>query len=327
MAKYKVLVTRRIPQIGLDMLSADCEVELSPHDRPMTRAELLESVRGKDGAITLLTDKVDAEFFDAASGAKGFANFAVGFDNMDVAEATKRGLPLSNTPDVLTEATADMAWALLFAVARRVVESDAVMRAGAWKGWGPLQFIGGDITGATLGIVGAGRIGAAMARKSTGFRMKILYTDAKPNPALEAETGAVFTGFETLVRESDYVSVHVPLLPETRGLFDYKVFTMMKRSAYLINTARGPVVKEDDLVRALKENLIAGAGLDVYEKEPLMADGLAALPNVVLCPHTASATISSRNGMAVKAATNLLAMIKGLKAPDCLNPEVYASRV
>jgi len=323
MARYKVLVTRRIPQVGLDMLGEECDLDISPHDRPFSREELLSMVRGKDGAVTLLTDKVDGELLDAAAGARGFANFAVGFDNMDIAEATRRGIPLSNTPDVLTEATAEMAWALLFSVARRVVESDGVMRSGKWNGWAPLQFIGGDITGATLGIVGAGRIGAAMARKSTGFRMKVLYADARPNSALEAEIGARHVPLETLVRESDFVSVHVPLLPETRHLFSYDTFTQMKRTAYLVNTSRGPVLKEDDLVRALKEGLIAGAGLDVYEKEPLMADGLAALSNVVICPHTASATTTSRNGMAAKAAMNLLAMLRGERAPDCLNPEIY----
>lgn len=323
MAHYKVLVTRRIPEEGLALLAPDCDIELNPHDRPMTRPELLASAADKDGVLCLLTDKIDAEFFDAAPKVKGLANYAVGFDNLDVAEATKRRVPLSNTPDVLTDATADMAWALLFAVARRVVESDAVMRSGKWPGWGPLQFIGGDITGATLGIVGAGRIGAAMAAKSKGFGMTVLYTDARRNEAFEKEVGARFVTFDELLGQSDYVSVHVPLLPATRHLFNDEVFGKMKRTAYLINTARGPVLDEAALVRALKGGLIAGAGLDVYEREPAMTEGLAALPNVVLTPHTASATVASRRGMAVKAATNLLAMLRGQKAPDCLNPEIY----
>lgn len=325
MAKPKVYVTRIIPQVGLDLLARSCEVEVSPYDRPLGREEFLSAIRGRDGVLCLLTDKINAEAFDAAPTVKGFANYAVGFDNMDVQEATRRGIPLSNTPDVLTEATADMAWALLFAAARRVVESDAVMRSGSWPGWGPMQFIGGDIQGATLGIVGAGRIGAAMARKSVGFKMKILYTDARPNPAFEAELGAEFVSFEDLTSRSDYVSIHVPLMPQTRHMFTYDTFARMKRTAYLINTARGPIVKEDDLVRALKEGLIAGAGLDVYENEPRMAEGLAQCPNAVLCPHTASATVSSRNGMAVKAATNLIAMVSGKPAPDCLNPAVYGN--
>lgn len=323
MAKPKVYVTRRIPDAGLELLRRECEVEVSPYDRPLTRSEFLAAIKGRDGVICLLTDKVDAEAFEAAAGVRGFANFAVGYDNLDVAEATRRGIPLSNTPDVLTDATADMAWALLFAAGRRVVESDGVNRSGAWKGWGPMQFIGGDVTGATLGVVGAGRIGAAMAAKSVGFRMQVLYTDARRNEALEKAIGARFVSFEELLAESDFVSVHVPLMPETRHLFTYDTFRKMKRTSYLINTARGPVVAEDDLVRALKEGLIAGAGLDVYEREPALAEGLAALPNVVITPHTASATVSSRNGMAVKAATNVIAMVKGDRAPDCLNPEVY----
>ncbi|GAB1483325.1 D-glycerate dehydrogenase [Treponema sp.] len=326
MARPKVYVTRKIPQIGLDLLAKECDVTMNLEDKPLSRADFLKAISDVDGVLCLLTEKIDGEAFEAAAKAKGFANYAVGYDNMDVAEATKRGIPLSNTPDVLTEATADMAWALLFAAARRVVESDKVMRSGKWPGWGPMQFIGGDIQGATLGIVGAGRIGAAMARKSTGFKMKILYTDAVPNPAFEAELGAKFVSFEELTAQSDYVSVHVPLLPTTRHLFTYDVFKKMKKTAYLINTARGPIVKEDDLVRALKEGLIAGAGLDVYESEPKMADGLAQLDNVVICPHTASATVSSRNGMAVKAATNLLAMLKGERAPDCINPRVYEGK-
>jgi glyoxylate reductase len=323
MAKWKVLVTRRIPEEGLALLGPDCDIELNPQDRPMSRAELMASAADKDGVLCLLTDKIDAEFFDAAPKVRGLANYAVGFDNLDVAEATKRRVPVSNTPDVLTDATADMAWALLFAVARRVVESDSVMRSGKWPGWGPLQFIGGDITGATLGIVGAGRIGAAMAAKSKGFGMTVLYTDARRNEAFEKEVGARFVSFDELLGQSDYVSVHVPLLPGTRHLFNYEAFGKMKRTAYLINTARGPVLDEAALVKALKEGLIAGAGLDVYEREPAMTEGLAALPNVVLTPHTASATVASRRGMAVKAATNLLAMLHGQKAPDCLNPEIY----
>jgi glyoxylate reductase len=320
LAKHKVLVTRRIPEEGLAMLAAQCDIEMNPHDRPMSRPELLAAAAGKDGVLCLLTDKVNAELFDAAPTVRGYANYAVGYDNMDVAEATRRKIPLSNTPDVLTDATADMAWALLFSVARRVVESDTVMRSGSWKGWGPLQFIGGDIFGATLGIVGAGRIGAAMAARSKGFNMRVVYSDARPNEALERDLGAKRVEFEELLAVSDYVSVHVPLMPETRHLFDAAAFAKMKRTAYLINTSRGPVVDEAALVTALRDRTIAGAGLDVYEKEPLMADGLAALDNVVITPHTASATFASRRGMSTKAATNLLAMLEGRRPPDCINP-------
>lgn len=321
----KVYVTRLIPQEGLDLLNATCDVDVNPHDRPLTRAELLEHVRGRDGVLCLLTDKINAEVYDAAQGVKGFANYAVGYDNIDVPEATRRKIPVSNTPGVLTNATAEMAWALLFAVARRVVESDAVMRSGVWQGWGPLQFIGGDVSGKTLGIVGAGRIGTAMALKSRGFEMRVLYTDETPNEVLETQLRAQRVDFETLLAQADFVSIHVPLLPSTRHLFGMAEFRKMKRTAYLINTARGPIVNETELVDALRTGVIAGAGLDVYEHEPVMAEGLKDLPNVVITPHTASATHSSRNGMARLAAENLLAMLAGQRAPNCLNPEIYKS--
>ncbi|HNS54763.1 MAG TPA: D-glycerate dehydrogenase [Syntrophales bacterium] len=323
MAKFNVYVTRLIPVEGLTLLREACNVEINPEDRPLTREELLKNVRGRDGVITLLTDRIDGEVMDAARGIKGFANYAVGFDNLDVKAATERKIPLSNTPGVLTLATAEMAWTLLFAVARRLIESDRVMRSGTWHGWGPMQFIGGDVTGKTLGIVGAGRIGTAMALMSKGFAMRVLYTDEVVNPVLEKDLGARKVSFEELLRESDFVSVHVPLMPATRHLFNAKTLALMKPTAYLINTSRGPVIHEAELVEALRRGVIAGAALDVYEFEPKMVPGLAELPNAVLAPHTASATRSSRSGMSVKAATNLLAMLRGERPPDCLNPEIY----
>lgn len=326
MEKPRVYVTRMIPEAGIELLRETCDVEVNPEDRPLTRTELLQNARGRQGVIGLLTDQIDAAFFDAAAEIKGYANYAVGFDNIDIREATRRRVPVSNTPDVLTDATAEMAWALLFAVARRVVESDQVMRSGAWSGWGPLQFIGGDVTGKTLGILGAGRIGTAMALMSKGFRMKVLYTDSsaeKTNPALEKELGARRVGFEELLGESDFISIHVPLRPETRHLFDATAFKKMKRTAYLINTARGPVINEADLVAALKDKEIAGAALDVYEFEPKMSKGLAVLHNVVTAAHTGSATVSARKNMAILAARNLLSMLSGKRPPTCLNPEIY----
>lgn len=323
MAKPNVYVTRLIPQEGIDLLKKHCNVEVNPEDRPLTRDELLKNVKGKDGILCLLTDRINAEVFDTALTAKGFANYAVGFDNIDVAEATKRKIPISNTPGVLTDATAEMAWALLFTVSRRVIESDRFMRTGKWGGWGPLQYIGGDITGKTLGIIGAGRIGTAMALKSKGFAMKVLYTDAIKNEVLEKELGARKVSFEKLIKESDFVSVHVPLLAETRHLINQETLKKMKPTAYLINTSRGPVVNEAELVAALRNKEIAGAALDVYEFEPKMVAGLATLDNVVVTPHTASATIESRTKMALKAANNLLAMLKGKQPPDCVNPEIY----
>ena len=323
MAKPKVYITRLIPQEGIELLQTTCDVEINPYDRPLNREELLEKVNGRDGVLCLITEKIDAEVYDAARSVKGFANYAVGYDNIDVPEATKRGIPISNTPGVLTDATAEMAWALLFAASRRVVESDSVMRSGQWGGWGPLQFIGGDVTGATLGIVGSGRIGTAMALKSKGFHMKVLYTDEFRNEVLEKELGAEKVELPTLLQQSDFVSIHVPLLPTTRHLFGAKEFQRMKKSAYLINTARGPLINEAELVQALRAGEIAGAGLDVYEREPLIEEGLKDLSNVVVTPHTGSGTRSARGGMARVAAENLLAMLRGEKAPNCVNPKVY----
>lgn len=324
MGKFNVYITRMIPQAGLDLLAPECDLTINPDDRPLSRAELLDAVQGRDGVIGLLTDKIDGEFFDAAKGIKGYANFAVGFDNIDLDAARERKMPVSNTPEVLTLATAEAAWALLMATARKVVETDRIMRAGEWTGWGPLQFIGADLTGKTLGIVGAGRIGTAMARMSVGFKMKVLYFDpAAENKALEEELGARRVNFDDLLAGSDFISIHTPLLPSTRHLFDATAFAMMKPTAFVVNTSRGPVIKEDDLVKALKSGQIAGAGLDVYENEPKMAGGLAECANAVLVPHIGSATKSSRDGMATTAAGNLVAMLHDQKAPNCLIPEIY----
>ena len=320
----KVYVPRRLPQEGLDLLAASCDVEVNPEDRPLTRAELLAAVADAEGVIGLLTERIDAAFLDAAPKLRGYANYAVGFDNIDVAEATRRGIPVSNTPDVLTMATAELAWTLLLAAARRVVETDAVMRSGSWTGWGPLQFLGADVTGRTLGLVGAGRIGTAMARMSRGFDMPVLYTSSpgRRNEILERELKAELVPFEELLARSDFVSVHTPLTPSTRHLFRAETLRLMKPTAILVNTARGPVVKEDDLAAALRQGVIAGAGLDVYENEPRLAQGLAELKNVVLLPHVGSATFAARRDMALLAARNLLAMLLGGTPPTCLNPDV-----
>lgn len=323
MPKKRVFISRPLPEEGISILKKDFQVEVNPEDRPLGRSEFLEKISEVDGVLCLIHDRIDAEAFDASPKALGFANYAVGFDNIDVAEATRRGIPISNTPGVLTDATAEMAWALLFAAARRVVESDTVMRNHRWPGWGPLQFIGGDIAGATLGIIGAGRIGTAMALKSRGFNMRVLYHDSAPNGTLESELGAKLVDLDFLLAESDYVSIHTPLMPETRHLITLDRISQMKKSAYLINTSRGPVIKESDLLEALRNRVIAGAAIDVYEFEPEMTAGLEELDNIVITPHTASATVGARNGMALKAATNLAAMLRGERAPDCVNPEVY----
>lgn len=320
-----VYVTRLIPHAGLDLLTdAGVTVTVNPDDRVLIHEELLDAVRGRDGVLCLLTDVIDDAVMAAAGPqCRGFANYAVGFNNIDVAAATRRGLPVSNTPGVLTDATADQAWALLLSAARRTVESDAHMRGGEWQGWGPMQFLGVDLTGATLGIIGAGRIGTAMAQRSQGWGMTVLYADPHPNEHLESALGARRVDLDMLLRESDFVSLHVALTAETHHLIGARELALMKSTAVLVNTSRGPVIDESALVTALRERRIFAAGLDVYEHEPAMVTGLAELSNVVICPHIASATIRTRTQMALIAATNLLAMLRGERAPQCVNPEVY----
>jgi lactate dehydrogenase-like 2-hydroxyacid dehydrogenase len=322
---WNVYVTRLIPQAGIDLLKQHCAiVDINPRDEILPRSELLKQVRGRDGVLCLLTDKIDAEVLEAAGKqCKGFANFAVGFDNIDIKVATRRRIPISNTPGVLTDATADMAWALLFAVARRIVEADAYLRAGTFKSWGPMLFLGGDITGRTLGVIGAGRIGTAMALRSVGFGMNVLYHDTAQNKELEHKVAARRVGLEELLRESDFVSVHLDLNDTTRHLIGKPQLRLMKKTACLVNTARGPIIDEAALVHALREGWIAGAGLDVYEDEPATKPGLRDCWNAVLCPHIASATHQTRTKMAVMAATNLLAMLKGERPPNIVNPAVF----
>ena len=322
--KRSVLVTREIPREAVELLRGNCEtVEVHRAERPLTRQELLEKVRGRDGILCCLTERIDSEVLDAARGVKGIANLAVGYDNIDVRGATERGVPVSNTPGVLTDATADRAWALLLSVARRVVEADRFTRGGRFQAWGPMMFLGADVAKKTLGIIGAGRIGTAVALRSRGFEMKVLYNDPAPNPVLEEQLSARRVGLDELLRESDFVSIHVSLTPETRHLIGDRELRLMKSSACLMNTSRGPVIDEKALVQALRKRQIAGAGLDVYEDEPHLTRGLAKLDNVVLLPHIGSATVATRTKMAMMAAENLVAMLKGERAPNCVNPEVY----
>ena len=316
-------ITRRVPQPGIDIVTeAVSRVDVNPDDRVLTRAELLEGVRGRDGVLCLLTDAIDAEALDAAKGCTIFANYAVGYNNIDVAAATARGIAVTNTPGVLTDATADLTWTLLMSAARRIVEGDQFTRAGKFDGWSPMLFLGGDISGRTLGIIGAGRIGTAVALRSRGFRMRVLYHDKVQNEALEQAVGAERVDFETLLTESDFVSVHVNLDETTRHLIGARELGLMKPTAYLVNSSRGPVIDEVALVAALREGEIAGAGLDVFEDEPALKPGLAALPNVVIPPHLGSATIGTRTKMATLAATNLVAMLRGERPPNIVNPEV-----
>ncbi len=322
--EFKVYVTRVIPQPGLDILNDNLQhVVVNTRDHILTRDELLQNVKGIHGLLPLLTERIDGEVMDTAGPQlRIIANHAVGFDNIDIPAASERGILVTNTPGVLTDATADHAWALLFSTARRVVESDKFTRALKYDGWGPMMFLGGDITGRTLGIVGAGRIGATVAEKSKGFRMRVLYCDEFRNEKLEAEVGAQKVDFDKLLSESDFVSIHVPLLESTHHLFDDSAFKKMKKSAFLINTSRGPVVEEAALVRALQNGEIAGAGIDVYEEEPAIHPDLIKLDNAVLTPHIASATIETRTKMATMAASNLIAGLKGERPQNLLNPEV-----
>lgn len=290
-------------------------------ERP-PREEVLRRVRDKEALVCLLTEKVNDELLQAAPGLKIAANVAVGFDNIDVAACTKRGVVATNTPGVLDETTADFAWTLLMAAGRRLLEGDALARSGNWNGWDLDQLVGTDVWGKTLGIVGFGRIGRAMARRASGFQMKVIYTDAvRATPNVEKELGAEFREMEALLAEADFVSLHTPLLPETRGLFNAETFGRMKRTAFLINTSRGPVVNEGDLVAALENGEIAGAALDVFEREPAIHPGLRR-PNVVLAPHIASASLETRTKMAVMAAENVVALLQGRRPANMLNPEV-----
>ncbi len=320
--KPKVYVTRRLPQPALDRLEEVFEMEVNPEDRVLTREEVLENVKKCDVLLCLLTDTIDGEVMDANPNLKGIANYAVGFNNIDVEAATARKLPICNTPGVLTDTTADMAWTLMFAAARRVVESDVFTRAGKFKGWGPMMLLGVDVYGKTLGVVGTGRIGDAVARRSVGFNMKVLYYDVVPNEALERDIGAQRVELDELLKEADFVSVHVPLMPATTHFIGERELKLMKKTAVLVNNSRGPVVDEKALVEALKSGEIAYAGLDVFEDEPELAPGLAELDNVTLTPHTSSATVETRTKMGMLAAENAIAIIEGRKPPNIVNPEV-----
>ncbi|MBM4064416.1 MAG: D-glycerate dehydrogenase [Planctomycetes bacterium] len=320
---FNVYVTRQIPEEGINILKKFCQtVEVNPHDRPLTYDELFRQVKGRDAILTMLSDRVDAALMNEAKSLKVIANYAVGYDNVDVKAATTKGIIVTNTPGVLTDSTADMAWALLFSIARRIVEGDKLTRAGKFIGWAPLMLLGGDFIGKTLGIIGAGRIGTAMAMRSRGWYMKVFYTThSNRNAVLEEMLGAKRVDLETLLKESDFISIHTSLSEKTRHLIGAKELSLMKNTAYLINTARGAVIDEAALVNALKNRQIAGAGLDVYEEEPRLKPGLAELDNVVLAPHLGSATIETRTKMAVMAAENIIAVLNKQKPKNCVNPE------
>jgi glyoxylate reductase len=317
MRKWDVYVTRRIPDAGLAILDREIGgYSMNPRDRRLSREELVEACRGRDGILCLLTDRFDAEVIkEIGDRCRVIANYAVGFDNIDVAAASAAGIVVTNTPGVLTETTADLTWALLMAVARRVCEADRFVRAGRFSGWDPMLLLGSDVHGKTLGLVGAGRIGEAVGRRAAGFSMKILYCDAVRCESLDA-MGAERLSLDDLLARADFVSIHVPLTPETKGMIDRRRLKAMKAGAYLINTSRGPVIDEAALAEALRDGPLAGAALDVYENEPAINPSLLELENVVLAPHIGSASRETRGRMAEMAAENIVAVLKGREAPN-----------
>ncbi len=308
---WQVLITRKIPPPGVELVREVAEVDLWEEDRVIPREILLQKIRDKDGLLCLLTDRVDKEILEAGEKLRVVSNYAVGFDNLDVEEAKRRNIIVTNTPGVLTETTADLAWALLLCTARRIAEADRFTKAGKFTGWSPTMLLGQDVYGKTLGLIGLGRIGFAVAKRAKGFAMRILYYDVARMESKEQEVGAEFVPLKILLTESDFISIHTPLTPKTRHLIGEKELKMMKRTAVLVNTARGPVIVEEALVKALKEGWIFGAGLDVYEFEPKLTAGLTDLPNVVLAPHIGSASVETRSKMAEIAAKNLILALQG----------------
>jgi glyoxylate reductase len=325
----RVFVARVIPEDGLSLITAATEATIWQDELPPPREELLRSIEGCEGVLTLLTDRVDAEFLDRAGPQlKVVSNYAVGFDNVDVPECTRRGIPVGNTPGVLTETTADLAFALLMAAARRLPEADRYVRAGRWQTWGPMLLLGPDVHGSTIGIIGFGRIGQALARRAAGFGMTILYHDVqRPPEDVTGPLGATYAPLDELLARSDYVSLHVNLTDETRHMISTESLARMKPTAVLVNTSRGPVVDSMALFHALRDGLIFGAALDVTDPEPLPADHpLLTLDNCLVVPHIASASRATRGKMAEMAAANLLAGLRGERLPTCVNQEVYEDR-
>lgn len=312
----KIYITRKIPDIGISMLTdKGYEVDINSHERPLTKTELVSEVSQKpyDAVLSLLTDQIDGEVFDAVPSAKIFANYAVGFNNFNIADAKARGVTLTNTPGMSADTVGEHTVAMLLALTSRILEGDAYIRAGKYTGWDPMLLMGTDLEDLTVAIVGGGRIGYRAAHiLGKGFGMKIAYYDVQKSEHLEKDLGAVFyENLDELLKVADIVSLHVPLLPSTHHLIDARRLALMKPTAFLINTARGPVIDESALVEALKNKIIAGAGLDVFENEPALAPGLTELPNVVLTPHIASSTVKTRDQMAVRAATNIIDFLEG----------------
>jgi len=325
MPKPKVYVTRRIPQAGLDIITQVADMEVWPEELPPPYELLLDKAEGAAGLLTLLTDKIDANLMAAAPKLKVVSNCAVGFDNIDISEATRRGIVVGNTPEVLTETTADFAFALLLAAARRIVEADGFTKKGKWKTWGPQILLGQDIHHATLGIIGLGRIGTEVAKRGKGFDMRIIYYDVnRRTNEEETELGVEYVELERLLSEADFISLHIPLLPETYHMIGVTELALMKSTAILINSSRGPLVDQEALYEALKSHRIFAAGIDVTETEPIPTDDpLLTLDNIIITPHIGSGSIDTRNNMAIIAARNLTAGLCGELPPCCVNPEAF----
>lgn len=324
MPKPRVFVTRQIPRKGLDLIQEFCQAEVWPDELPPSREALLERMPGSQGLLCLLTDRIDAQVMDAAAGSlRVISNHAVGFDNVDIPAATLRGIPVGNTPGILTEATADFAFLLMLAAARRLGEAERYARAGKWQTWGPSLLLGADFQGATLGLVGFGRIGRAMAKRAAGFELRVIYYDPLAESIQDAGATRV-DSLDELLEQADFVSLHTPLTAQTHHMLDARALGRMKPTAVLVNTSRGPVVDHEALYQALKQRRIFAAALDVTEPEPLPADHpLFELENIIIAPHIASASRTTRDKMALMAAENLLAGLRGERLPNCVNPQVY----
>lgn len=323
MPSAKIFVTRQLPEEALSRLRGCGEVRLWQTDTVIPRELLLREVRDADALLCMVTERIDEEVLAHAPRLRIVANMAVGYDNVDVPALTRHGILLTNTPGVLTETTADLTFALILAIARRVAEADRFVRAGHWRSWGPMFFVGHDVHHATLGIIGLGRIGSEVAKRAKGFDMRILYTGRRRNKSAEEALGCIPVDLSTLLRESDFVTVHVPLTPETHHLLSTAQFGMMKRTAFLINVARGPIVDQRALYAALRDGVIAGAALDVTDPEPIpMNDPLLALENCLIIPHIGSASIATRTRMATLAAENIVAFLSGQRPPTPVNPHV-----
>jgi len=323
----RVYVTRLIPEAGLELVRQCCDTRVWEGEVPPPREVMMREVAEVDGLLALLTDRIDAEVMDAGKRLRVISNYAVGYDNIDVPAATQRGIVVGNTPGVLTETTADLAFSLLMAAARRIAEGDRYTRAGKWQTWGPKLFLGYDLHHATLGLVGMGRIGSEMAKRANGFDMRVLYYDPVRRQDLEGSLGVIYVSFDTLLRESDFISLHTPLTEQTRHLIGAPELAKMKLTAILVNSSRGPVVDQQALYEALRDGVIAGAGLDVFEVEPIPQDDpLLTLDNVTVVPHVGSASHATRDKMARMAAENLIAGLQGKLPPNCVNPEAWQQK-